>query len=457
MSIELFYSPIKRVRNFLYILQLEEYETWQYLRSALLLWQAKRVEKRDRLRLTARLKATAALTIILLVAKVLAVGFMTHGHALTMLAAAILSIYLAPLFVGVANVLLLPVTALAKRRVVSKASKKMASVGANIKVIAVAGSYGKTTTKNFIYQLVRYNFKTQVIEGNINTTMGIAGWIERHLDPATELLIVEMDAYHPGEIAASCRMVKPHISVLTSIGDQHLVRFGSSKKIVEALQEVFLYSREHGQKICSAATAATLRENGYSDELTTVESKLLVYRGKKVTCETLSGSAKEDAAYALAVAEYLDVPANFIDDICPSFRIPDRRQQVGEMYGYQAIDDSYNISFATACAGVDAAVAEANKRKLKLLILTAGIPELPTKESNERNQEFGDYIASKADAAVVLESIFHQPVVNGIAKRVPTKLYPGLLEAIAAMRTEFPPEEYFLLVQPELTDVSYKN
>lgn len=456
MSIELFYSPIKRVRNFLYILQLEEYELPQYARSAWRLWHTRQVEKRDRLRFTSRLKAVAAVTYLLLVSKVLAVGFATRGHALAMLAAAVAAIYFAPLFVGLANVLLMPVTALAKWRVVSKAAKKMASVGANIKVIAVAGSYGKTTTKNFIYQLVRYNFKTQVIEGNINTTMGIAGWIDRHLDPATELLIVEMDAYHPGEIAASCKMVKPNISVLTSIGDQHLVRFGSVNKIVEALQEAFSFSRADALHLCSEKTAVTLREHGYDLQVTTVPNSL-TYRGKKVTCETLSGSAKEDAGYALAVAEYLNVPANFIDDICPSFRIPDRRQQVGEMYGYQAIDDSYNISFATACAGVDAGAAEAKKRKLKLLVLTAGIPELPRRESTERNRDFGDYLAAQADAAVVLNSIYAEPVVKGIAKRLPTKRYPGLLSAIADMRNEFPPEEYFLLVQPELTDVSYKS
>ncbi|MBI1908418.1 hypothetical protein HYS28_03305, partial [Candidatus Uhrbacteria bacterium] len=418
--------PLIPLRDFLYILQLEEYETLQYARSARRLWWGHHFERRDRLRFTARAKATFAVSVVLFIALVLLAGVLAKGHGLVMLGSAVIGSLLTPLIVGVANVLLLPVTAVAKWRVVRAASKRMAHAGGKATVVAVAGSYGKTTTKNFIYQLVRYNFKTQLIEGNINTTMGIAGWIDRHLDPSTELLIVEMDAYHPGEIAASCRMVRPHVAVLTSIGDQHLVRFGSQERIVAALREVFTASRPDAFRVCGAAAAATLREHGFADAIVTPKEGALMYNGKKVACENLSGSAMDDARYALAVAEHLGVPAKYVDDICPSFAVPDRRQRAGEMYGYDAIDDSYNISFATATAGVDAAAAEAKKRKKKLLVLTAGIPELPRKESDARNTEFGGYLAAHADAAVILKSIYHRPVVEGIAKRIPTKLYPNL-------------------------------
>jgi len=442
------------LRDFLYVLQLEEYETLPYAKSALRMWFRRSIEKRDVLRFTARVQATAGICVALqiLVAAFIVTQFSSAAFFTAVLSVCIIG-FLTPSFVGLAHVILLPFSACEKTRLQRKTEMHFADAGKHTKVIAIAGSYGKTTTRHFIYELLKESYKTQVMPGNINTVMGIAQWLLTKLDPSTQVLLVEMDAYHPGEISASCRMVKPDIAVLTSIGDQHMVRFGTRARLTEAMQEVFAGSKPHAPLICDVETANTLREHGYIFDLTLVNDSS-TYRDQPYE-STLSGSALHDLRFALAVAEQLNIPAHFAVDIIKNLTSPDRRQQPRTMYGYDAIDDSYNISETTAHAGITAAKELATKKGKKLLVLTAGISELSPGDAETVNTRYGSYIAEHADAVMVLTSIYHSALIQGLHERIPTLSASSLTEAVPEIQKQFAPEGYVLLVQPEMTDLSY--
>ncbi len=442
------------LRDFLYVLQLEEYETLPYAKSALRMWFRRGIEKRDVLRFTARIKATAGICVAL---QILFAAFFVTQFPSAAFFAAVLSVCIAglltPFFVGLAHIVLLPFSAFEKTRLQRNAEMYFAEAGKNTKIIAIAGSYGKTTTRHFIYELLKESYKTQVMHGNINTVIGIAQWLLTKFDPSTQILLVEMAAYHPGEIAASCRMVKPDIAVLTSIGDQHMVRFGTRARLTEAMQEVFAGSKSDAPRICDAETANTLKEHGYIFDLALVNDSS-TYRDQPYEA-ALSGSALHDLRFALAIAEQLNVPAHFAVDIIKNLTSPDRRQQPGTMYGYDAIDDSYNISETTAHAGIAAAKELAAKKGKKLLVLTAGISELSPEDAEIVNKRYGAYLAEHADAVMVLTSIYHPALTEGINGRVPMLSAPSLTEAVPEIQKQFSPEGYVLLVQPEMTDLSY--
>lgn len=442
------------LRDFLYILQLEEYETLPYAKSALRLWLRRGIEKRDVLRFTARIKATVVICIAL---QILCAIFVVTQFPSAAFLTAVISVcvvgFLTPLFVGLAHIVLLPFSAFEKTRLQRNAEMHFAEAGKNTKVIAIAGSYGKTTTRHFIYELLKESHRTQAMPGNINTVMGIAQWLLTKFDSNTQVLLVEMDAYHPGEIAASCRMVKPDIAVLTSIGDQHMMRFGTRARLTEAMQEVFVGAKTHAPLICDSETANTLKEYGYIFDLTLVNDSC-TYQDQPYEA-ALSGSALHDLRFALAVAEQLNVPAHFAVDIIKSLISPDRRQQPGTMYGYDAIDDSYNISETTAHAGIAAAKELAAKKGKKLLVLTAGISELSPEDAEIVNKRYGAYLAEHADAAMVLTSIYHPALTEGLGGHIPTLSAPSLTEAVPEIQKQFAPEGYVLLVQPEMTDLSY--
>jgi UDP-N-acetylmuramoyl-tripeptide--D-alanyl-D-alanine ligase len=328
-----------------------------------------------------------------------------------------------------------------------------------LKIVAVAGSFGKTTTKNFIYQLVHYNYATQMIPGNINTPLGIAMWVNAYLKPGTQLLIVEMDAYARGEIAASATIAPADIAIITNIGDQHLERFGSRAELGIALREIFEGARTGAKLLCTAETA---KKNGgtWSDGrvLATVSRDALAI----LTAETrknFSASNQINLAFAIRTAQLLKIPRTFIVDACKKMELPDRRQKESEWHGYVAIDDSYNISLTTARAGIEAAAALAKRTGKKMLVVTAGIPELGPDEKNG-NEKLGAAIAARADRAVILRSIFAADIAHGVrnATIVGNKKYvffADLAAFLAKAPAQFPSEQWVVLVQPELTDLYY--
>ncbi|MEK9155145.1 MAG: Mur ligase family protein [Patescibacteria group bacterium] len=447
------YNAVFPLQDFLYLLQLEEYETDQYIARLQGRWFRRGFEQRDHAKFTARLRVIALVTVLLIA---ITIGVITAIAPSIMFAVvlAFVVFFATPLFVLLANVALTPLFKIAHDKQNAQA-RSIREHCPNLRVIAVAGSYGKTTTKNVLYEMIRRHHKTQLIEGNINTTAGIAAWMLKKFEQVTNVLIVEMDAYHPGEIAESCRIVQPSMAILTSIGDQHLMRFGSQQAIVQGLQEVFVETEHDGLRVCSNEVSGILREYGYDHDVHVIPTTSIIYRGETISTDHLSDSVREDAAYAAAIANALDIPPRFVSEAIYSFHLPDRRQRQTEVFGYEGIDDSYNISTATAHAGVMAARELTKKSGKKLVVLTAGIPELPQDISAQENAHYGAFLAAHADAVLVLRSEFCPFVVQGIEKRIPLHTALNLVEAVPLLHKEFPTNEYVLLFQPELTDASY--
>lgn len=96
-----------------------------------------------------------------------------------------------------------------------------------LKVIGITGSYGKTSTKEFLTHILKSQFKVLKTPLSYNTLFGIAKVVELELDDTYDFFICEMGAYHTGEIKELCETVHPTYAILTGINEQHLERFGS--------------------------------------------------------------------------------------------------------------------------------------------------------------------------------------------------------------------------------------
>ncbi len=118
-----------------------------------------------------------------------------------------------------------------------------------LKIIAITGSYGKTSTKNFLHALLCEWTTVLTIPKNINTEIGIANFILKELKAVHKILIVEIGAYRKGEIKNIGSILKPDISILTAISNQHLDLFGSQKNIIEAKFEIGEILKPNGSLI----------------------------------------------------------------------------------------------------------------------------------------------------------------------------------------------------------------
>lgn len=442
--------------DFLYILQQEEYSTKRYWKWLPRFFWRRNFQARSRLKYTKRAITTLLVILIIWMAS-LALGLVVfHFQILPALIIVVLWLLLIPIFAPLVNALLNPAYALLKTLVIRKAAAKIKQQK-NLRIMAIAGSFGKTTTKNFIYQLVRYNYMTQMIPGNINTTLGIAMWINNNLRPETELLVAEMDAYEAGEIARSCFIAPPDIAIITAIGDQHLERFGNKEKLAQALKEIFLRAKPDAKLLCRPETAPALNFRPNSrQEMINVDVNALSVLGnlKEFVLNRFSTSNRLNLSFAIKTAELLNVPRKFIVDTSQKLEIPERRQKITEFYGYECVDDSYNISFTTAQAGIDFAQELARRRKKKLLVVSAGIPELAPADRN-KNEVLGRLLAGKADYVVVLKSIFANDIIRGIADSSRYAIFKNLKIFLNEANQKFPPSEWVLLLQPELTDLYY--
>ncbi len=145
---------------------------------------------------------------------------------------------LAPLTLPIGNVLAAPIEAAVRQSYLHSA--RQALDRAHPTVIAITGSYGKTSTKEFVAHLLGARYRVLKTPKSYNTLMGVCKVINQILpnDQSYEYFVVEMGAYIPGEIAAICRLVRPTISLVTAVGPMHLERFGSLDNTARAKYEL---------------------------------------------------------------------------------------------------------------------------------------------------------------------------------------------------------------------------
>ena len=145
---------------------------------------------------------------------------------------------LCPLWLIAGKGLLQPLDALLRRRYLRQARAVLAQT--QPRIIGITGSYGKTTTKTFLRELLSLRYQTYATPKSYNTLMGVSLAINRDLadDYRTEVFISEMGAYVEGEIARICQLTPPDIAIITEIGPQHLERFGSLDNVQQAKYEL---------------------------------------------------------------------------------------------------------------------------------------------------------------------------------------------------------------------------
>ena len=115
----------------------------------------------------------------------------------------------------------------------------------NIPVVALTGTNGKTTTKELIQSVLKQQYRVVGTSGNLNNHIGVPLTL-LSAGPETEILVVEMGANHPGEIAFLCDIARPTHGLITNVGKAHLEGFGSFDGVVVTKSELFRFVSRTG-------------------------------------------------------------------------------------------------------------------------------------------------------------------------------------------------------------------
>ena len=140
---------------------------------------------------------------------------------------------LAPVIFTAIILLFEPIAVAMRSNTIERATQKMLK-HKDLKVIAITGSYGKTTTKEFLATILSSKFNVLHTKDHKNSEMGVSQTILNDLDEKHEVFIVEMGAYVKGGIKLLCDMVKPEIGMVTGVNEQHLATFGSMENLLSA-------------------------------------------------------------------------------------------------------------------------------------------------------------------------------------------------------------------------------
>ncbi len=148
----------------------------------------------------------------------------------------ILGVQALPLTLVVANASLAPVEARIQQGFWNEAHEKLLRLAPT--VIAVTGSYGKTSVKHILAHVLGCYHPTLMTPGSINTPMGISRIIREKLTDAHRFFIAEMGAYGIGSIERLCRLAPPDFAIITNVGPAHYERFKDLATVVRAKFEL---------------------------------------------------------------------------------------------------------------------------------------------------------------------------------------------------------------------------
>ncbi len=141
--------------------------------------------------------------------------------------------FLLPLAVSLAVWFFQPITILIRNQAIGFAKRKRKEMK-NLVVVGITGSYGKSSTKEFLYDILSTRFNVLKTKENQNSEIGIARTILAELQPKDEIFLAEMGAYTKGGIKFLCDIAKPQIGIVTGTNEQHLATFGSWENLLSA-------------------------------------------------------------------------------------------------------------------------------------------------------------------------------------------------------------------------------
>ena len=192
-------------------------------------------DDKNRLIFTKRMIRFIITYFIILMAIFILVFFYIKPFWLILVDVLVISLFL-PLVILVAHYLTLPFEKIIQIYYINRAKKKLKNFKG--KKIAIVGSFGKTSLKNILYEILKEKYKTIMTPKNYNTPMGITKTVLKELKQDTEIAIFEMGAKREGEIKKLMEIVAPDIGILTAIGQQHIETFGNLKTVIKTKNEL---------------------------------------------------------------------------------------------------------------------------------------------------------------------------------------------------------------------------
>lgn len=328
-----------------------------------------------------------------------------------------------PLLVDLGLAIVWPAEQRSQQEWIDQAQQRIDSVTPT--VIGITGSYGKTTTKNYLLALLARQAPTVATPASFNNRMGLARSINEHLSDGTDYFIAEMGTYGPGEIADMVDWVVPKVAVMTAIGPVHLERFGTLEEVVRAKSEIFApaeavvlniddpYLATLADRVTDLRVVRVSATGDDSADVSLIESgEVIVAKAAGADFVLPRLPLVSNLACALGVLVALELPLDGADEALAGVSTPDHRQTVFTSdSGLVIVDDTYNSNPAGAEAALRRLAGEGTGRRV---VVTPGMVELGP-EQHAANVEFARACGEVADVLVAVARTNRPALLEGAA------------------------------------------
>lgn len=299
------------------------------------------------------------------------------------------------------------------------------------KVIGITGSFGKTSSKVILNDLLSKQFITLMTPASFNTPMGITRTIRGSLKPTHQLFICEMGADHKGDIKELMEFVHPQMGLVTSIGEQHLNTFHSLENIInEKMLEIEMlpingvgfinidnqYIRNYNIKNTCKIVTFGLSEQAdyqainiqYNQDGSTFE---IVYQGLAYPFKTrlLGKNNIYNILSAVAIARELGVSWENCVYGVRAVKPIEHRLQKRIINGYLFIDNAFNSNPTGAYGSLEVLKQMSGTR----VCVTPGFIDLGIKQDHY-NHLFGTQMKDHCDLVILVGKIQTQAIYAGL-------------------------------------------
>lgn len=277
-----------------------------------------------------------------------------------------------------------------------------------LQVVAIAGSYGKTSTKYIAHHVLSGSKKVLMTPENINTPIGIARVILSKLSSTHQVFLAELGEYYPGDISALTRFLAPDYKILTPVGYAHLERFGTEEKLRKGLMELvttmpnkgehFVFGKDYGDEhIQDVQVSRAGTEFNYFGE-----SYFIPLYGKHNALNCLP---------TLWLASKLGITSSTVKEKLSSLPfIPHRLEPTQLEHNILLLDNGYNANPGSSKETLEVIRVLEGSQKI---IFTPGYVDMGDYQEKE-NEKLGENIAGIADICVVIDGVNSDAIARGL-------------------------------------------
>lgn len=305
----------------------------------------------------------------------------------------------------------------------------------DLTVVGITGSYGKTSTKHYLYRILSESFDVIMTPGSYNTPMGVIRTVREMMKPYYKVFICEMGAKQRGDVKEICDMVHPRMGIVTAVGPMHLETFKNIENVQATKFELIDSLPADGYGVvnndfeyCANRTVGNVEVARYAvanaegadyhaeDVRYTPQGTTFTVVGKdglRLELQTkLVGECNiSNLVAAVIIAERLGVPHDKIRYAVAAIEQVEHRLNVKRTPGgVTIIDDAFNSNPSGSKMAVDVLSGFEGGRRI---IVTPGMIELGEKQF-ELNKELGAYIGKKVDVAIIVGQYNRDALVSGV-------------------------------------------